>query len=200
MFKAPFSFDGRIRRIEYFLSGIIGGIVSSIAWALGVGTFVLGAASGSAGGSVFGLLIGLAAMIASIWFSLAQGVKRLHDLNKSGWLILLCCVPIVGWIFALYMLFADGKIRWLKLYQPVGGILKTGRRIITLKTGKQSLPVLMYGGALSGICLILALHIALKETVPELMIKVWLPSTGKFVKMLSTSIRPTGIGKNQCFI
>ena len=25
MFKAPFSFDGRIRRIEYFLSGIIGG-------------------------------------------------------------------------------------------------------------------------------------------------------------------------------
>ena len=26
MFKAPFSFDGRIRRIEYFLSGIIGGI------------------------------------------------------------------------------------------------------------------------------------------------------------------------------
>ena len=92
MFKAPFSFDGRIRRIEYFLSGIIGGIVSSIAWALGVGTFVLGAASGSAGGSVFGLLIGLAAMIASIWFSLAQGVKRLHDLNKSGWLILLCLI------------------------------------------------------------------------------------------------------------
>lgn len=110
MFKAPFSFDGRIRRIEYFLSGIIGGVVSSIAWALGVGTFVLGAASGSAGGSVFGLLIGLAAMIASVWFSLAQGVKRLHDLNKSGWLILLCCVPIVGWIFALYMLFADGTV------------------------------------------------------------------------------------------
>ena len=96
--------------------------------------------------------------------------------------------------------FTINKIRWLKLYQPVGGILKTGRRIITLKTGKQSLPVLMYGGALSGICLILALHIALKETVPELMIKVWLLSTGKFVKMLSTSIRPTGIGKNQCFI
>lgn len=90
MFKAPFSFDGRIRRIEYFLSGIIGGIVSSIAWALGVGTFIMGAASGSAGGSVIGLLIGLAALVASVWFSLAQGVKRLHDLNKSGWLILLC--------------------------------------------------------------------------------------------------------------
>ena len=110
MFKAPFSFDGRIRRIEYFLSGIIGGIVSSIAWALGVGTFIMGAASGAAGGSVIGLLSGLAALVASVWFSLAQGVKRLHDLNKSGWLILLCCVPIVGWIFALYMLFADGTV------------------------------------------------------------------------------------------
>ena len=34
MFKAPFSFDGRIRRIEYFLSGIIGGIVFGIAYSL----------------------------------------------------------------------------------------------------------------------------------------------------------------------
>ena len=34
MFKAPFSFDGRIRRIEYFLSGIIGGIVFGVAYSL----------------------------------------------------------------------------------------------------------------------------------------------------------------------
>ena len=40
MFKAPFSFDGRIRRIEYFLSGIVGGIVTWIAMLLGVGTFI----------------------------------------------------------------------------------------------------------------------------------------------------------------
>ena len=47
--------------------------VFSIAWALGIGTFILGAGMGSAGGSVFGLLIGLAALVASMWFSLAQG-------------------------------------------------------------------------------------------------------------------------------
>ena len=73
-------------------------------------TFILGAGMGSAGGSVFGLLIGLAALVASMWFSLAQGVKRLHDLDKSGWLILLMFVPIVNALFGLYMLFADGTV------------------------------------------------------------------------------------------
>lgn len=110
MFKAPFSFDGRIRRIEYFLSGLVCGVVVWIAMLLGVGTFLLGAGSGSAAGSAFGLLIGVVAIIAAIWFSLAQGIKRLHDLNKSGWLILICYIPFVGWIFALYMLFADGTV------------------------------------------------------------------------------------------
>ena len=110
MFKAPFSFDGRIRRIEYFLSGLVCGVVVWIAMLLGVGTFLLGAGSGSAAGSAFGLLIGVVAIIAAIWFSLAQGIKRLQALDKSGWLILICYIPFVGWIFALYMLFADGTV------------------------------------------------------------------------------------------
>lgn len=36
MFKAPFSFDGRIRRIEYFLSYLIAGLISG----LDLGSFI----------------------------------------------------------------------------------------------------------------------------------------------------------------
>lgn len=110
MFKAPFSFNGRIRRIEYFLSAVISSIFGGIAMALGVGTMFLGVASNSASGFGFGVLIGIIVLIADIWFGLAQGVKRLHDVDKSGWLILLGLIPLVNIVLGLYMLFADGTV------------------------------------------------------------------------------------------
>ncbi len=114
MFKAPFSFEGRIRRIEYFLSGVLAGVVASIVWTVAFASMFAGVAMGTpgaaAGGSFFGILLGIVVWAAAVWFGLAQGVKRLHDLDKSGWLILLCLVPIVGWLFGLYMLFADGTV------------------------------------------------------------------------------------------
>ena len=110
MFKAPFSFKGRIRRMEYFLSFLLGGVVFGIAFALGVGTALFGAASNSGGSFGFGVLIGFAALVADVWFTLAQYVMRLHDSEKSGWLILLGLIPIVNIGLALYMLFADGTV------------------------------------------------------------------------------------------
>ncbi len=110
MFKAPFSFEGRIRRIEYLLSAIIGGVVTGIAFWLGVGTAVFGAASNSRGGFGIGVLIGIAALAGGIWFTIAQDVKRLHDVDKSGWFLLLALIPIVNFILGLYMLFADGTV------------------------------------------------------------------------------------------
>ena len=110
MFKAPFSFNGRIRRMEYFLSFLVGGVVFGIAFFLGVGTALFGASYGSGSSFGVGVLIGFLALIADIWFTLAQGVKRLHDTDKSGWLILLGLIPIVNFCLALYMLFADGTV------------------------------------------------------------------------------------------
>ena len=110
MFKAPFSFSGRIRRIEYLLSCLLGGVVFSFLFWSGVGASLVGAETNSGGGTVIGMLISLFAIIGGLWFSIAQNVKRLHDVDKSGWLIILLFIPIIGVIWGLYMLLADGTV------------------------------------------------------------------------------------------
>ena len=110
MFKAPFSFNGRIRRIEYFLSNLLGGFVFGIAFWAGMGTSVVSAEAESVGGFGIGLLISIAAFIGGIWFTIAQDVKRLHDVDKTGWFIILLFIPFVNFVFGLYMLLADGTV------------------------------------------------------------------------------------------
>ena len=40
--------------------------------------------------------------------SIAVLVKRLHDLDKSGWFMLLSSIPIIGGIILIVSLFAEG--------------------------------------------------------------------------------------------
>lgn len=42
--------------------------------------------------------------------SLAVTVRRLHDVGKSGWTLLLTLIPIVGWLYVLYLLIKVGDI------------------------------------------------------------------------------------------
>lgn len=87
MFKNPFSFKGRIRRTEYGLSYIIYVVISFIEEfiSLEVPNFEI---------------ISLAIWIPLLWFLLAQGSKRCHDRDNSGWYQI---IPFYG----LWMLFAD---------------------------------------------------------------------------------------------
>jgi len=82
MFSAMFSFDGRIRRMEYGLSLIMYYFGYSIA-ILADETLLY------------------FALIPLIWFLLAQGAKRCHDRGNSGWFQI---IPFYG----LWMLFAEG--------------------------------------------------------------------------------------------
>ena len=34
--------------------------------------------------------------------ALAVGSRRLHDINKSAWLMLLWLIPVIGWILLIY--------------------------------------------------------------------------------------------------
>ena len=48
------------------------------------------------------------AMSLVMFFSIINTLRRLKDLQKSGWYILLFLVPIVSFFFSLYLLFAPG--------------------------------------------------------------------------------------------
>ena len=41
-------------------------------------------------------------------YNLLLGIRRCHDVNHSGWLILLLFIPVIGNIFSLYLLCAKG--------------------------------------------------------------------------------------------
>ena len=92
MFQKTFSFNGRIRRIEYGLSYLM--------YFVGLGCISL--ITSSSGPSLL-LFIAALLVIPLCWFIMAQGAKRCHDRGNSGWWQL---IPFYG----LWMLFADSQI------------------------------------------------------------------------------------------
>ncbi len=88
MFSNPFSFSGRIRRLEFGISFIL----------VYVYAIIVGYIVGSMGGSE-GMMYLL--LIPGYWFQFAQGAKRCHDRGNSGW------YQIIPFYF-LWMLFAPG--------------------------------------------------------------------------------------------
>ena len=83
-------FSGRSRRAEYWyfvlfstLIGIGAGVLDAFIYGLESDAFVTPS-----------LFISLAMMVPSI----AVGARRLHDVDKSGWWMLLWFIFIIGWI------------------------------------------------------------------------------------------------------
>ena len=91
MFKRPFSFHGRIRRLEYGLSILLFYLYAIVAG------FVLGLITNGnfSEGAIY------VCLIPGYWFLWAQGAKRCHDRNNTGWYQI---IPF----YAFWMLFADG--------------------------------------------------------------------------------------------
>ena len=64
-----------------------------------VGAFVLEFASS---------YISWAFSLATLTPSLAAGARRLHDINKSGWMQLIVLIPIFGLLYLIYLLVQEG--------------------------------------------------------------------------------------------
>lgn len=102
MFKAPFSFEGRIRRTEFGLSLIINAVASLIVQLMVVGMVQGSSNSYSSSDNSGAVILFLIFLIPVFWFGWAQGAKRCHDLGNSGWWQL---IPFYGF----WLLFADGQ-------------------------------------------------------------------------------------------
>ena len=89
------NFNGRASRQEYwmfFLFNIIFAIVA-------------GFVDGFLGLGFLSLLYSVAVLIPS----LAVGVRRLHDVNKSGWWLFISLIPIIGAIWLIILFCTDSK-------------------------------------------------------------------------------------------
>lgn len=75
-------------------------------------------------GFIFGLLGRAGTWLSGIWSiaillpQLGLGARRLHDINKSGWLLLVSLIPLVGWILLVYWWAQPGE-RTENQYGPV---------------------------------------------------------------------------------
>jgi len=98
-FRQYVGFRGRARRAEFWYFGlfyVVAGIVLSI-----VDTLLFGDGTGMA---PLTLLFGLGMFLPS----LAVSIRRLHDIDRTGWWILLSLVPLVGAIVLLVFFVQRG--------------------------------------------------------------------------------------------
>lgn len=95
-------FSGRARRKEYWMFVLFNMIFAIVAMIL---DNVLGIAMEGIGyGPLYGLYV-----LAMLIPGLAVAVRRLHDVGKSGWMILIALIPLIGAIWLLVLMVTDSN-------------------------------------------------------------------------------------------
>ena len=97
------NFSTRASRSEYWrfvaVTVVIGFVFSLLRFIFG-NTFL---------GSLFNL-VSFAYTCAVFLPSVGIAVRRLHDINKSGWFLLLPFIPIIGLVYIIYLLAKPGDV------------------------------------------------------------------------------------------
>ena len=102
-------FSGRLNRIGYFLASVYVSLPLLLAYVLLITAHGGKASPGLiAGANVLTLIVGIIVCLLAIPIGLSVGIRRWHDLNKSGWFLLLGFIPIVSFFVAIYLIFFPG--------------------------------------------------------------------------------------------
>jgi nitrate/nitrite transporter NarK len=119
-FGKLFSFAGRVPRSSFWGTTILIGILSSFVLLMttllvvpgGKNIYVPGETAGQVvksifvepNSSVYILAFRIAWLVLVGWIFAALYAKRWHDLGKSGWLVLINLVPVLGTLFSIFIL------------------------------------------------------------------------------------------------
>ena len=100
--KKYVDFSGRARRKEYWMF-VLFHVIFVIAAV--VVDSLMGLTFDASGLGFVYLLYALATLLPG----LAVSVRRLHDIGKSGWMILVSLIPIIGGIWLLVLAVTEGE-------------------------------------------------------------------------------------------
>jgi uncharacterized membrane protein YhaH (DUF805 family) len=99
----PFVYSGRIGRLQYFGFGAVWSVLVVVA------TLILVSGTGMGVDSTADLVLSLSLLwLAYAALTFSYGVRRLHDVDASGWWYLLGFVPVVNSALAAILLVAPG--------------------------------------------------------------------------------------------
>ncbi len=102
-----FALNGRIGRLRYLAYGMLATVLTMFVMGILSAILIPMIASSGMSESMMVVLM-LILYMPLIVFSIIFMKRRLNDLDKSGWWQLLAYIPLLGIIFALYMVFWPG--------------------------------------------------------------------------------------------
>ena len=103
-FKNYANFSGRARRAEYWYF-VLGNFILIIPFYV---LAIVGVSNENIGLSLLGNIVYLVIALGFFIPGLAVAVRRLHDINKSGWYYFIVLIPLIGAIVLLVWFFTDG--------------------------------------------------------------------------------------------
>jgi uncharacterized membrane protein YhaH (DUF805 family) len=106
VFENYADFSGRARRSEYWYFRLAAAVIFFFVIAVAAIIYAATENGPLAVGLGFGILTLYS--LATIIPSLAVSVRRMHDIGKSGWTILVAFIPLAGPIWLLVLLFTEG--------------------------------------------------------------------------------------------
>jgi uncharacterized membrane protein YhaH (DUF805 family) len=101
-----FSYKGRLGRIHFIGMGLVYFIISYL-----LGAFVIGLAIGisaAANTPIIGIVGGIVGFLGICYLTLHLHIRRLRDINASGWFCLLGFLPYLNLIYLLVLMVVPG--------------------------------------------------------------------------------------------